>query len=70
MRKRNDDGIDLSDFTVRNYRWWLSKKRRVQKKYTLFLSAYYSPKEAKQLLKRIRLLKRKKGESDEESKNG
>ena len=58
MRKRNDDGIDLSDFTERNYRWWLSKKRRVQKKYVLFCSRFFSPKEARQLIKRIRLLKR------------
>jgi len=35
---------------MRNYRWWLSKKRRVQKKYALFCSNYYSPKEVKQLL--------------------
>ena len=65
MRKRNDDGIDLSDFTERSYRWWLSKKRRVQKKYILFLSRYYSPKEARLLLMRIRLRKLRKGVKNE-----
>lgn len=32
---------------TRNYRWWKSRKRRVQKKYTLFLGKYYSKKEIK-----------------------
>lgn len=31
----------------RSYRWWLSQKRRVQKKYTLFFGRYLSPKEVK-----------------------
>lgn len=36
---------------TRSYSWWLSKKRRVQKKYVLFLGDYYSPKEAKDLVR-------------------
>jgi len=37
---------------MRNYRWWLSQKVRVKKKYTLFLGRYLSPKEVKDILKR------------------
>ena len=32
---------------MRTYLWWLSKKRRVQKKYTLLLGRYLSPKEVR-----------------------
>lgn len=32
---------------MRTYRWWLSQKLRVRKKYTLFLGRYLSPKEVK-----------------------
>lgn len=45
---------------MRNYKWWLGQKRRVQKKYTLFLGGYLSPKEAKELNKRILEMKCKK----------
>jgi len=31
--------------------WWLSQKQRVQKKYTLLLGRYLSPKELKQWYK-------------------
>lgn len=50
---------------MRNYRWWRSKKKRVQKKYILFCSKYYSPKEARQLLKQIHLPKRQRGAENE-----
>ena len=30
---------------MRTYLWWLGQKKRVQKKYTLFLGRYLSPKE-------------------------
>ena len=33
---------------MRTYTWWKSKKRRTQKKYTLFLHRYLSPKEVKE----------------------
>ena len=36
---------------MRTYQWWLGQKRRVQKKYTLFLGGYLSPKEVKEWLK-------------------
>lgn len=32
---------------MRTYTWWKGKKRRVQKKYTLFLGRYLSPKETR-----------------------
>lgn len=32
---------------MRNYNWWLGRKHRTQKKYTLFLGRYMSPKELK-----------------------
>lgn len=32
---------------MRTYRWWLSQKPRIRKKYTLFLGRYLSPKEVK-----------------------
>ena len=33
---------------MKSFEWWLKQKRRVQKKYVLFLSKYYSPKEKRQ----------------------
>lgn len=33
---------------MRNYRWWLSRKKRVRKKYKLLLGRYYSPKELRE----------------------
>lgn len=30
---------------MRNYQWWKSRKKRIQKKYTLLLGHYLSPKE-------------------------
>lgn len=36
---------------MRSYTWWKKQKRRVQKKYTLFLGQYLSPKELKELYK-------------------
>ena len=32
---------------MKSYEWWLSRKKRVRKKYTLFLGKYISPKELK-----------------------
>ncbi len=37
---------------MRNYQWWKSKKKRIQKKYTLLLSQYLSPKEVKDWYKK------------------
>lgn len=39
---------------MRTYEWWKKQKRRVQKKYTLFLGNYLSPKEVSALAKRLR----------------
>lgn len=36
---------------MRDYRWWRKQKRRVQKKYILFLGRYFSPKKAKEWYK-------------------
>lgn len=41
----------------RGYYWWRGRKKRVQKKYTLFLSGYLSPKEMKKLYKTYNLSK-------------
>lgn len=30
---------------MKSYEWWLGRKKRVRKKYTLFLGRYLSPKE-------------------------
>ncbi|MBP3891484.1 MAG: hypothetical protein J6D29_04855 [Solobacterium sp.] len=38
---------------MKDYTWWLQQKRRVQKKYTLFLGWYLSPKERKEWYKRL-----------------
>lgn len=38
---------------TKNYSWWKSQKPRVRKKYTLFLGRYLSPKEAKQIYKKL-----------------
>jgi len=32
---------------MKSYTWWKQQKRRVQKKYTLFLGMYFSPKDTK-----------------------
>lgn len=32
---------------MKSYEWWLGRKKRVRKKYTLFLGKYMSPKELK-----------------------
>lgn len=32
---------------MKSYEWWLGRKKRVRKKYTLFLGKYMSPKEVK-----------------------
>ena len=45
---------------MRNYNWWLGRKQRVRKKYTLFLGMYYSPKELRELLKESGWFKAKK----------
>ena len=39
---------------MKTYNWWKKQKRRVQKKYTLFLGYYYSPKEIKNIAKRLK----------------
>ena len=36
---------------MKSYEWWLKQKRRVRKKYLLFCSKYYSPKELKEITK-------------------
>lgn len=36
---------------MKSYEWWLGRKKRVRKKYTLFLGKYMSPKEVKSLHK-------------------
>jgi hypothetical protein len=32
---------------MKSYEWWRGRKKRVRKKYTLFLGKYISPKELK-----------------------
>lgn len=49
---------------MRNYSWWLSKKKRVKKKYINFLGSYYSPKEAKEEAKEILQRRQRKNETD------
>ncbi|WP_183164311.1 hypothetical protein [Absicoccus porci] len=44
---------------MKSYHWWKKQKRRVQKKYTLFLSGYLSPKELKQLYKELKKIEQK-----------
>lgn len=39
----------------RSYRWWCGRKKRVKKKYTLFLSGYLSPKNMRLLIKTYNL---------------
>ena len=34
---------------MKSYEWWLKQKQRVRKKYLLFGSKYYSPKEVKKI---------------------
>lgn len=34
---------------MRSYQWWKKQKKRVQKKYTLWLGRYMSPKENREL---------------------
>ena len=36
---------------MKSYRWWKKQKKRVQKKYTLLLGRYLSPKESKEWYK-------------------
>ena len=43
---------------MRDYTWWLGRKHRVRKKYTLFLGRYMSPKEVKLWLKDWRARKK------------
>ena len=50
---------------MRTYSWWLGQKRRVQKKYTLFLGWYWSRKEAKAWYKKLREIKREKRRGEE-----
>lgn len=54
---------------MKSYEWWRRQKRRVQKKYTLLMGRYLSPKESKEWLKKWhkllreeerRMLKKKK----------
>ena len=37
---------------MRDCHWWKNQKRRIQKKYTLLLGHYLSPKELKEWYKR------------------
>ena len=48
---------------MKTYNWWLGKKRRVRKKYTLFLGKYMSPKELR-LWRRGRFVRGAKYETD------
>lgn len=41
--------------SMKTYNWWLGKKRRVRKKYTLFLGMYMSPKEVREWYKRLKV---------------
>lgn len=43
----------MKGIKMKSYTWWLKQKRRVQKKYTLFLWFYLSPKELKHFPNRI-----------------
>ena len=36
---------------MRTYSWWLGRKCRVRKKYTLLFGMYYSPKELREWFK-------------------
>lgn len=36
---------------MKDYYWWKNQKRRIQKKYTLLLGRYLSPKELKEWYK-------------------
>ena len=42
---------------MKSYEWWLGRKKRVRKKYTLFLGKYLSPKESKSLHKKLQKAK-------------
>ena len=53
---------------MRTYAWWKKQKRRVQKKYTLFLGRYYSPKETEQFAKALIQRKIEKGIMTSENK--
>ena len=46
--------------TMRTYSWWLGRKHRVRKKYTLLLGMYYSPKELREWVKESVWFKKKK----------
>lgn len=50
---------------MRSYQWWKKQKKRVQKKYTLWLGRYLSPKELRELFNRWMNYIRK-GESEEQ----
>lgn len=54
--QRTTDGKEQ---TMRAYSWWLGRKKRVRKKYTLLLGMYYSPKEVRELLKKSEWFKAK-----------
>ena len=47
---------------MRTYLWWLGQKKRVQKKYTLLLGRYLSPKEVREWYKKLVERKGKKNE--------
>ena len=36
---------------MKSYQWWRKQKKRVQKKYTLFLGRYLSPKDLREWYK-------------------
>lgn len=42
---------------MKSYEWWRGRKKRVRKKYTLFLGKYLSPKESKSLHKKLQKAK-------------
>lgn len=44
MNSLHADGFGKEQ-TMKSYEWWLGRKARVRKKYTLLLGRYLSPKE-------------------------
>lgn len=50
---------------MRTYLWWLGQKKRVQKKYTLLLGKYLSPKEVRAWYKQLVERKGKKRSKEE-----
>lgn len=39
---------------MKTYSWWRGRKWRIKKKYFLFFGQYYSPKELKELVRKLK----------------